>query len=48
MAAGHGGRDSRRSGTGKVDGMQGSQSEGVDERGRSLVMDDDIGVPAPA
>ena len=30
------------------DGMQGSRSEGVDERGRSLVMDDDVVVSAPA
>ena len=31
----------------REDGMQGSQSEGVDERGRSLVMDDGVGVSAP-
>ena len=30
------------------DGMQGSRSEGVDERGRSLVMDGGVGVSAPA
>ena len=56
MAAGRGGRDGRRSGTGKVDeagmkredGMQGSRSKAVDERGRSLVMDDGVGVSAPA
>ena len=56
MAAGHGGRDARRSGADKVDeagmkredGMQGSRSEAVDERGRSLVMDGGIGVSAPA
>ena len=29
-------------------GMQGSRSEGVDERGRSLVMDGGVGVSAPA
>lgn len=28
--------------------MQGSRSEGVDERGRSLVMDGGVGVSAPA
>ena len=28
----------------REDGMQGSQSEAVDERGRSLVMDGGIGV----
>ena len=28
----------------RKDGMQGSRSEGVDERGRSLVMDGGIGV----
>ena len=56
MAAGRGGRDGRRSGTARwttagmkrEDGMQGSRSEAVDERGRSLVMDDGIGVSAPA
>ena len=56
MAAGRGGRDGRRSGAGKADdggekreeGMQGSWSEAVDERGRSLVMDGGIGVSAPA
>ena len=30
------------------DGMQGSRSEGVDERGRSLVMDSGVGVSASA
>ena len=30
------------------DGMQGSRSEAVDERGRSLVMDGGVGVSAPA
>ena len=56
MAAGRGGRDGRRSGAGKVDDggdeargwMQGSRSEAVDERGRSLVMDGGVGVSAPA
>ena len=56
MAAGRGGRDGHRSGTGKVDdggdeargGMQGSWSKAVDERGRSLVMDGGVGVSAPA
>ena len=32
----------------REDGMQGSRSEGVDERGRSLVMDGGGGVSAPA
>ena len=32
----------------REDEMQGSRSEGVDERGRSLVMDDGVGVLAPA
>ena len=32
----------------REDGMQGSRSEAVDERGRSLVMDDAVGVSAPA
>ena len=32
----------------REDGMQGSRSEGVDERGRSLVMDGGIGVSASA
>ena len=32
----------------REDGMQGSRSEAVDERGRSLVMDDVVGVSAPA
>ena len=32
----------------REDGMQGSRSEAVDERGRSLVMDGGIGVSAPA
>ena len=31
----------------REDGMQGSRSEAVDERGRSLVMDDGVGVSAP-
>ena len=56
VAAGRGGRDGRRSGAGKVDdggdkredGMQGSRSEAVDERGRSLVMDGGVRVSAPA
>ena len=56
MAAGRGGRDGRRSGAGKVDdggdkredGMQGSRSEAMNERGRSLVMDGGGGVSAPA
>ena len=56
MAAGRGGRDGRRSGAVKVDddgmkredGMHGSRSEAVDERGRSLVMDGGVGVSAPA
>ena len=56
MAAGRGGRDGRGSGAGKVDdggmkredGMQGSRSEAVDERGRSLVMDGGVGVLAPS
>ena len=30
------------------DGMQGSRSETVDERGRSIVMDGGVGVSAPA
>ena len=30
------------------DGMQGSRSEAVDERGRSLVMDDGVGASTPA
>ena len=30
------------------DGMQGSRSEAMDERGRSLVMDGGVGVSAPA
>ena len=30
------------------DGMQGSRSEAVDERGRSLVMDGGVGVSTPA
>ena len=30
------------------DRMQGSRSEAMDERGRSLVMDDGVGVSAPA
>ena len=32
----------------REDGMQGSRSEGVDERGRSLVMDGGVRVSAPA
>ena len=32
----------------REDGMQGSWSEAMDERGRSLVRDDDIGESAPA
>ena len=32
----------------REDGMQGSRSEGMDERGRSLVMDGGVGVSAPA
>ena len=32
----------------REDGVQGSRSEAVDERGRSLVMDGGIGVSAPA
>ena len=32
----------------REDGMQGSWSEAMDERGRSLVMDDGVGVSAPA
>ena len=56
MAVGRGGRDGRRSGPGKVDdggdeaedGMQGSRSEALDERGRSLVMDGGVEVSAPA
>lgn len=32
----------------REDGMQGSRSEAVDERGRSLVMDSDVGVSASA
>ena len=32
----------------REDGMQGSRSEAVDERGLSLVMDDGVGVSAPA
>ena len=32
----------------REDEMQGSRSEAVDERGRSLVMDGGIGVSAPA
>ena len=56
MAAGRGGRDGRRSGAGKVDDGgdeargrdAGSRSEAVDERGRSLVMADGVGVSALA
>ncbi len=32
----------------REDGMQGSRSEAVDERGRSLVMADGVGVSDPA
>ena len=32
----------------REEGMQGSRSDAVDERGRSLVMDDGVGVSAPA
>ena len=32
----------------REDGMQGSRSEAVDERGRSLVMDGGVGVSAPS
>ena len=32
----------------REDGMQGSRSEAEDERGRSLIMADDVGVLAPA
>ena len=32
----------------REDGMQGSRSEAVDERGRSLVMDSGVGVSTPA
>ena len=32
----------------REDGMQGSRSEAMDERGRSLVMDDGVEVSAPA
>ena len=32
----------------REDGIQGSRSEAVDERGRSLVMDGGVGVSAPA
>ena len=31
----------------REDGMQGSRSEAVDERGRSLVMDGNLGVSGP-
>ena len=56
MAAGRGGRDGRRSSSGKVDdGGDEARGrdvripvEGVDERGRSLVMDGGVGVSAPA
>ena len=56
MAAGHGGRDGRRSGAGKVDDG-GDEARGrdaripvrsVDERGRSLVMDGGVRVSAPS
>ena len=54
MAAGRGGRDGRRAvlamwttaGMKREDGMQGSRSKAVDERGRSLVMDSGVGVSA--
>ena len=32
----------------REDGLQGSRSEAMDERGRSLVMDDGVEVSAPA
>ena len=32
----------------REDGMQGSRSEAVDERGRSLIMDGGVGVSPPA
>ena len=32
----------------REDGMQGSRSKGVDERGQSLVMDGGVGVSSPA
>ena len=56
MAAGCGGRDGNRTaparwtaaGMKREDGMQGSRSKAVDERGRSLVMDGGVGVSAPA
>ena len=32
----------------REDGMQGSRSKAMDERGRSLVMDGGVGVSAPA
>ena len=32
----------------REDGMQGSRSEAVDERVRSLIMDDGVGASAPA
>ena len=35
------------SGMKREDGMQGSRSKAVDERGRSLVMDGGVGVSAP-
>ena len=38
----------KKAGMKREDGMQGSRSEAVDERGRSLVMDGGIGVSAPA
>ena len=38
----------RTTGMEREDRMQGSRSEAVDERGRSLVMDKDVGVSAPA
>ena len=56
MVAGRGGRDGHRSGADKVDD-DGDEARGrdaripvrrSDERGRSLVMDDGVGVSAPA
>ena len=56
MGEGRGGRDGHRSGADKVDDsrdeargrVQGSQSEAVDDTGRSFVMDGGVGVSAPA
>ena len=36
-----------KAGMKREDGMQGPRSEAVDERGRSLVMDNSVGVSAP-